>query len=133
MPAAPHRFCNRRFIGITAVAVVSLLLAALWQAWQPKVYRLQVINRSDLMVDQARVMGSALLASNSLTQLQPGDSGLLEAQLHNSGELRFEVTQQGIIVDLLVVKDGTPEHWQQTLHVENQRRFLLSEGLLESR
>lgn len=113
-----------------AVIVVVALLFAIWWVQQPKLYRLQVVNNSDLMIDQARVLGSALVTSNTLVNLPPGSYGLLKAQLSGEGQLRFEISQQGTKVDMLVVKKGSPEHWVQSLSVENKRRFLLSEGLL---
>lgn len=125
--ATATRYC----IITLLVLVVGGLFIAVWQALQPKLYRLQVINNSDLMIDQVRLIGSALVASNTLVNLAPGDKGLLEAELSGDGQLRFEVIQQGTKVDLLVVKNGSPTHWVQSLSVEKQRRFLLTEGLLQ--
>lgn len=116
---------------VIVTLVIGGLLAALWQTQQPRLYRLQVVNNSDLMIDQVQVMGSALVASNRLVSVAPGEKGLLEVQLSGDGQLRFEVVQQGTKIDMLVVKNGSPAHWVQSLSVENQRRFLLSEGLLQ--
>lgn len=125
-----HRF--KRVNPMVAAALLMIVIVSLiiWQANQPKLYRLQVVNNSDLMIDQVRVLGSALVSSNTLLDLLPGSHGLLEIQLNSGGQLRFEVAQQGTKVDMIVVKNGNPKDWVQSLSVENNRRFLLSSNFL---
>jgi hypothetical protein len=111
------------------LAIVLLLVAAflLWRLQYVDEYQLEIINGSQYPVDQVRLFGSAVVEQRLSTALAPGDSASILVQLHKTGAIRFEVSQQGNRIDTYIVQDvSTLEHHLQQLHVHPNNRFIIS-------
>lgn len=115
------------------LAWLALLIVVIgWLVWwanQPLVYRLLVINQGEYTLDKVSVQGSALVSANDLMNVPPNTHGLIEATISGEGQLRFEVLQGVNRVDMLLVKQGIPSVWSQTLTIEGTGRYMVSDGL----
>ena len=111
--------------------LVLILAGTAWvvqQRLQPRHFVLQVVNLSGNTVDRVRLFGTALQQDALLLQLPSGQSADIEAELGNSGTLRFEVTQGLNHIDTFIVDDVRKlEHFLQRLTIRDHNRFLLGD------
>lgn len=107
--------------------VIVALLALYWQGQQPKLYRLWVVNNSDVAADQVSLLGSGVTLESTMS-LAAGKSSELAVQLRGQGELRLLVRQGLNRIDTLLVRDVSQlDVYRKRLNIEVGNRYLLGE------
>lgn len=112
-----------------AVSALLILMLLYWfqqRGTQPRQFHLLVINRSETMVEQVRLFGSALEQDVVLLNIAPQQPFQLEAPIMSQGTLKVEISQGLNRIDGPIVEDTRVlESFSQRLTIEPNNRFIL--------
>lgn len=120
---------------LAVLVLLSALIFKVWQSRQVTIYTLEVVNQSAQAVDYIRLFGSGAQDESIVKFLMPGRSVAVSVTLKKQGELKFEVSQAGSIIDTYVDQNITAiDSFRQRLLIYPNHRYVVSnyDGLLRS-
>lgn len=120
---------------LAVLVLLSALIFKVWQSRQVTIYTLEVVNQSAQAVDYIRLFGSGTQDESIVKFLMPGRSVAVSVTLKKQGELKFEVSQAGSIIDTYVDQNITAiDSFRQRLLIYPNHRYVVSnyDGLLRS-
>lgn len=110
------------------VVLSGIAYSMMWWSGRPAMYKLTIINASNIVVDSVAFVGSGVSSPAGIALLRPGDTDYLEAEVQRQGELRIQISQSGYQIDSLIKKTSAPlDAEQQRLTIHAGNRYIFSQ------